>query len=115
MEEKVITAQRIADSLTTRGLLFEQKKMFGGICFLVNEKMLIGANRDNKLLVRIDPAEEPDLLDRSTGISIMQHGNRLAHGYLYVESSLFESDQELAFWIEKCLEYNPKAKASGKK
>lgn len=115
MEEKIITAQRIADMLTAKGLAFEQKKMFGGICFLVDEKMLIGANRDNKLLARIDPAEEAALLARSAGISVMEHGSRLAHGYLYIEAPQFESDTELAFWLRKCLEYNPKAKASGKK
>lgn len=113
--ENVILAQRIADALTLRAISFEQKKMFGGICFLVDDKMLIGSNHDHKLLARIDPEEEEALLQRPGGVSVMVHGKRMAHGYLFVEPAGFESDADLSFWLEKCLAYNPKAKSSKKK
>ena len=73
--ENVILAQRIADALTLRAISFEQKKMFGGICFLVDDKMLIGSNHDHKLLARIDPEEEEALLQRPGGVSVMVQGN----------------------------------------
>lgn len=111
---KEITALRIADFLTLKGIAFEEKKMFGGVCFLVDDKMLAGANRDAKLLVRIDPLEEEQLLQRE-GISLMEQTGRSMHGFLYVEPEAFDSDEDLTFWLEKCLEYNPKAKSSKKK
>ncbi|MBI1224583.1 MAG: RNA methyltransferase [Bacteroidetes bacterium] len=114
MENKLITAARIADALTAKGIVYEEKKMFGGICFLVNDKILAGANRDNKLLTRIDPEEETELLTRE-GTSMMVHGNRPMSGFMYVEEAAYESDADLDFWLEKCLAYNPKAKSSKKK
>lgn len=112
--DKIINTQRIADALTLKGIEFEEKKMFGGVCFLVDDKMLAGANRDAKLLLRVDPAEEEQLLQRE-GVSLMEQSGRSMHGFLYVEPEGFESDEELNFWLDKCLEYNPKAKSSKKK
>jgi TfoX N-terminal domain len=112
--DKTITAQRIADQLLLRGVVFEQKKMFGGICFLVDDKMLVGANRDNKLLIRVAPEEDAALLQRAE-VTPMMHGDRSMPGFLYVESAGFEEDKALGFWLDKCLEYNPRAKSSKKK
>jgi hypothetical protein len=36
-------------------------------------------------------------------------------GYLYVADDGWDSDADLSFWVDKCLEFNPKAKASKKK
>lgn len=112
--DKIINTQRIADALTVKGIEFEEKKMFGGVCFMVDDKMLAGANRDAKLMVRVDPEEEEPLLQRE-GVSLMEQSGRSMHGFLYIEPGAFESDEELSFWLDKCLEYNPKAKSSKKK
>lgn len=111
---KVINAQRIADALILKEIEFEEKKMFGGVCFLVDDKMLAGANRDAKLLVRIDPAEVEQLLQRE-GVSLMEQTGTSMHGFLYIDPEAFDSDEGLNFWLDKCLEYNPKAKSSKKK
>ncbi len=112
--EKHIAAARIADSLTAKGIVFEEKKMFGGICYLVDDKMLAGANRDGKLLARVDPAETDALLSRDNVAPMVMQGKQMP-GFLYVLPEAYESDTELAFWLGKCLEYNPKAKSSKKK
>ncbi|AEE54265.1 hypothetical protein Halhy_6447 [Haliscomenobacter hydrossis DSM 1100] len=39
--DKIINSQRIADALTLKGIKFEEKKMFGGFCFMVDDKMLV--------------------------------------------------------------------------
>ena len=111
--DKIINTQRIANALTLKGIEFEEKKMFGGFCFMVDDKMLAGANRDAKLLVRVDPLEEEQLLQRE-GVSLMEQTGRSMHGFLYVEPEVFENDAALNFWLDKCLEYNPKAKSSKK-
>lgn len=111
--ENLITGERIADILIAKGITYEQKKMFGGLCFMVNEKMLIGTYKGG-IMARIDPAEADDLVKR-TGASQMIHGGRPMVGYLMIEPMGYELDAEMEFWVEKCLEYNPKVKASKKK
>jgi hypothetical protein len=111
---KQILAQRIADALTAKGVAFEEKKMFGGVCFMVAGKMCLGANHDHKLMARVDPGESEHLAER-TDATIMVHGGRVMPGYMFVEPAGFESDADLDFWVDKCLKYNPKAKASKKK
>lgn len=111
--DNLITGERIADLLTSNEILFEQKKMFGGLCFLVDDKMLIGTYKGG-IMARIDPAEA-DQLTEKPGVSHMIHGGRAMPGYLTLECEAYESDAALEFWLKKCLEYNPKAKSSKKK
>ncbi|MCC6723461.1 MAG: TfoX/Sxy family protein [Saprospiraceae bacterium] len=112
--DKQITATRIADALTAKGIVYEEKKMFGGICYLVDDKMLAGANRDGKLLARVDPAETDELLERPFATPMAMQGKHMP-GFLYVLPEGYESEADLEFWLGKCLEYNPKAKSSKKK
>ncbi len=111
--ENLITGERIADILTVKGITYEQKKMFGGLCFMVDDKMLIGTYKGG-IMARIDPAETEALVNRP-GASQMIHGGRLMPGYLMLEPIGYESDTALNFWVEKCLEHNPKVKVSKKK
>ncbi|MFN0013124.1 MAG: TfoX/Sxy family protein [Saprospiraceae bacterium] len=111
--ENHITATRIADILTAKGIAFEHKRMFGGDCFMVDDKMLTGTYKGG-IMARVDPAEEVDLTQRP-GASMMIHGGRAMPGFLMIDPAGYESDRDLAFWVEKCLEFNPKAKASKKK
>ncbi len=108
-----ITAERIADLLTAKNMSFVQKKMFGGECFMVDEKMLMGTYKGG-MMARVDPIEAEDLIRRA-GASQMIHGGRAMVGYLFIEPEGYEKDSDLAFWLEKCLLFNPKAKASKKK
>lgn len=111
--ENFFTGERIADLLTTLNVAFTQKKMFGGLCFMVDDKMLTGTYKGG-IMARVDPAEA-DALAQRPGASAMIHGGRPMPGYLMIDPVAYESDADLMFWLKKCLEYNPKAKASGKK
>ncbi|MEQ1747202.1 MAG: TfoX/Sxy family protein [Saprospiraceae bacterium] len=111
--ENHITATRIADILTAKGITFEHKRMFGGDCFMVDDKMLTGTYKGG-IMARVDPAEEAGLTQRP-GASAMIHGGRAMPGFLMIDPVGYESDRDLVFWVEKCLEFNPKAKASKKK
>ena len=111
--ENQITGERIANLLNASGIAFEQKKMFGGLCFMVDDKMLMGTYKGG-VMARVDPAEAGSLAEQH-GVSQMIHGGRPMVGYMMLEPPVYESDQELGFWVEKCLEYNPKAKSSKKK
>ena len=113
MNENHITAQRIADVLTAKNVDFEQKRMFGGECFMVEGKMLMGTYKGG-MMARTGSAEAEELSNRK-GASQMMHAGRLMAGYLFVEPEGYENDGDLMLWVEKCLVFNPLAKASGKK
>lgn len=110
--ENAITAERIADALMARNIPYELKSMFGGQCFMVDDKMLIGTYK-GAVMARVDPGEADELTQRP-GVDHMVHGGRSMAGFLTLEPSSYESDADLGFWVEKCLAYNPKAKASKK-
>lgn len=80
---------------------------------MVDDKMLIGTYKGG-VMARVDPTEA-DALTTRPGVSQMIHGGRPMVGYLMLEPSSYEDDAALGFWVEKCLEYNPKVKANKKK
>jgi TfoX N-terminal domain len=107
-----LTAARIADQLTLLEVPFEQKKMFGGVCFMIDDKMAVCASHSGRLLVRVE--DMPGVTDRP-GIEPMVHGNRPMKGYYFVAAAGFENDADLAFWVEKCVQFNPKVAPSKSK
>ena len=104
---------RMRTILTSRHCEWVEKKMFGGHCFMVDDKMCFGTYKGG-LMARIEPEEVEDLT-RRTGAEQMMHGGRPMTGYLFVQPEGFDSDADLEFWIDKCLAFNPKAKSSKKK
>lgn len=106
-------ADRIRRSLHGLESTFEEKKMFGGICFMVDEKMCVGIINDN-LMVRVDPVNQDKFLQEK-GCRIMDFTKRPMKGYLYVSPEGVDMDEDLDKWVQRCLEFNPKAKSSKKK
>jgi TfoX/Sxy family transcriptional regulator of competence genes len=106
-------SERIAFLLEKRNVIFETKRMFGGICFMVDDKMCVGVMKDS-LMLRIDPEIQPDLLTKE-GCRKMDFTKRPMKGMVYVDSWAIETDDELGKWIEIALDYNPRAKSSKKK
>ena len=95
------------------GTEWHEKKMFGGICFMVDDKMCFGTYKGG-LMVRIHPDESNTLIEH-TGAEQMIHNGRPMKGYLFLESQAYDSDDDLDFWLQKCLEFNPLAKSSKKR
>ena len=106
-------ADRIRVSLKENRTSFNEKKMFGGLCFLVDEKMCVGII-SNDLMVRIDPEKQDEFL-RDKGCRIMDFTKRPMKGYLYVSPEGVDLDEDLDKWVKRCLDFNPKAKSSKKK
>jgi len=105
--------ERIRNVMTAKKAVWAEKKMFGGDCFMVDDKMCFGTYKGG-LMVRIDP-EEAKELTRIEGADQMIHGGRPMTGYLFVDSEGYDLDKDLEFWIQKCLDFNPRAKSSKKK
>lgn len=108
-----LLADRLRESLKMRVTSYEEKKMMGGLCFMVDDKMCIGIVKD-QLMARVDPEEEDDLLQKE-GSKPMDFTGRPMRGYLFIDPLGVDMDEDLDFWVEKCLDFNPKAKSSKKK
>lgn len=88
----------------------EEKKMFGGLAFMVNGKMCINAG-DGRLMFRIDPALQDQALIR-TGCSMVIMKERVYKGFVYVSEEGLSEKTDFEYWVGLALEYNKVAKAS---
>ncbi len=90
----------------------EEKKMFGGICFMVNGKMCITVGHE-RLMCRIDPANHERALKKKGCRTVVMKG-REYKGYVHINQEGLKTKKDLDFWIGLALEFNQKAKASKK-
>ena len=109
---------KLADKIRTYLAQFpkvkvEEKKMFSGLTFMVNGKMCVGVSGE-KLMCRFDPALQQQIAEKE-GYKPMIMKAREYKGYCYVDPSALTSAKALQSWVDLCLEFNGKAKASGKK
>ncbi|WP_420317733.1 TfoX/Sxy family protein [Ekhidna sp.] len=106
-------ADRLRNALNARKISFEEKKMMGGLCIMVDDKMRIGVIKDD-LMARVGPDAYDQLLKKSNA-RIMDFTKRPMKGYLYVNPEGWDNDSELNKWVDQCLEFNKEAKSSKKK
>jgi TfoX/Sxy family transcriptional regulator of competence genes len=91
-------AERIRDLLRgQRGLT--EKKMFGGLAFLVGGNMAIAASGQGGILVRVDP-DESDRLVATTSARPMEMRGREMSGWLRVDADAVKTKRQLAKWVE---------------
>jgi len=91
----------------------EQKKMFGGITFMVRGKMCVSVGAE-RIMCRIDPALHDAALEREGCRTVVMKG-RQYRGYVYVDAEAVRAKRDLVYWIGLALDYNDKAKASTRK
>lgn len=91
----------------------EEKKMFGGLCFMVKEKMCVCITKE-RLMLRIDPADA-ETLSASGECTPMIHNGREMKGFVHVQGESLKSGKELIAWLKRALDYNKHAKPSRKK
>ena len=106
-------AERIAKVFHDRHIPFEAKKMMGGICYLVDDKMCAGIIK-NKLMARIDP-EQTEVALKRKGCTLMDFTGKTMKGFLFIEPEGIDMDKDLESWIDLCLEFNPRAASKKKK
>lgn len=75
-----------------------EKKMFGGLAFLLAGHMAVAASGQGGIMVRVDPAES-DRLTRTTHARFMEMRGRPMQGWLRVESSDVRTKRQLAKWV----------------
>jgi hypothetical protein len=112
-------AERVRRFWQVQKVDFYEKKMMGGLCFMVNDKMACGIHYDKKketdlLMARI--GEEASLAAQTkTGCHPMDFTGRPMRGYVFVTPDGFDADDDLDYWLQLCLRFNPQAKSSRRK
>ncbi len=91
----------------------EEKKMFRGVTFMVNGKMCVCVSGD-EMLCRFDPALQESLAEKN-GFRTMVMKGRVYKGFGYVSPEAIKSKKNFDYWVNLCLVFNSKAKASKKK
>jgi TfoX/Sxy family transcriptional regulator of competence genes len=76
-----------------------EKKMFGGLAFLIRGNMAIAASGQGGLLVRVDPDQSDELVATTSARPMEMRGREMA-GWLRVDSDDVEEEPELARWVE---------------
>ena len=76
-----------------------EKKMFGGLAFLVGGNMAVAASGQGGALVRVDPAQS-DTLVATTNARLMEMRGRRMQGWLRVDPEDLRTKRELARWVE---------------
>ena len=91
----------------------EEKKMFRGLTFMVDDKMCVCIGPD-RIMCRIDPALHDELLDQHPCRSMVMKGKEYK-GFILVNEDDVASNRDLNFWVKLCLDFNGRAKSSKKK
>jgi len=105
-------ADRVRESLSSKRRV-EEKKMMGGLTFMVNNKMCVGI-LGNDLMARISPEIYEAALDKN-GCREMTFTGRPMKGFVLVDPEGTKTKKALQYWIDLALEYNKIAKSSKKR
>lgn len=85
-----------------RGLT--EKRMFGGLAFLIDGNMAVSASGQGGLLLRIDPAEIDALLDKPHAHPFEMRG-RVMRGWLRVDAEGLRTKRQLELWVARGIAY----------
>ena len=106
-------ADRTREIIALTHKITEEKKMFGGLCFMVNDKMCVGVEQE-RLMVRLDPAKYDEVIEKE-GCKPMDFTGKVMKGYVFVDADTLKTKKQLEYWVTLALEYNKIAKSSKKK
>ncbi len=90
----------------------KEKKMFGSLAFMVDDKMCINVGSD-RIMCRIDPDLHNNATKRKGCNTVVMHGKEYK-GFVYIDNEQLKNKSDLDYWIMLALEYNKIAKASRK-
>ena len=103
-------ADRLRQALDLRKVNYRELAMMGGLCFMVADKLCIGIIKKD-LMVRLNPDDTHKYL-KLPGARPMDFSGKPMKGYLFIDADGYDYDEDLDNWVDRCLDYNPFAKAS---
>jgi len=106
-------ADRVREIISVNYKKVDEKKMFGGLCFMVNDKMCVGVE-SRRLMVRLDPNKYDEVIEKD-GCRPMDFTGKIMKGYVFVDIDALNTKKKLEYWVNLALDYNKIAKVSKKK
>ena len=108
---------KLADRIREYLMLFpklkvQEKKMFRGLTFMINDKMCVSVSGEN-LMCRFDPDLQEEVAEKNGFQPMIMKGKELK-GYCYINPIGLKSRKDFEYWVNLCLSYNEKAKSSKK-
>lgn len=102
-------ADRIRHRLRSAGII-QEKRMMGGLIFMVNDHMCIGIDIDktsnaDRLMVRVGKLPYRDLLAKE-GSRIMDFTGKEMRGFLFIDPDGFEREEDMDFWVNQAIDFN---------
>ncbi|HEY6504703.1 MAG TPA: TfoX/Sxy family protein [Chitinophagaceae bacterium] len=105
-------ADRIREIIAVTHKKVEEKKMFAGLCFMVNDKMCVGVHED-KIMVRLDHAIFDKVIEKD-GCEAMNFTGKVMRGFVFVKEEVLKTKKQLDYWVQLALDFNKIAKSSKK-
>jgi TfoX/Sxy family transcriptional regulator of competence genes len=81
-----------------------EKKMFGGLAFLIGGNMAVAASGQGGLLVRVDPEESDRLVSKTKASPMVMRGREMT-GWLRLAAEDVRTKRQLAMWVERGVRY----------
>jgi len=97
-------ADRIRQILSRKQVPFEEKKMMGGLAFMINNKMCVGIIKED-LMTRIGKLYYQEALSQPHARP-MDFTGKPMKGYVFIGPEGIDMDEHLTFWIDKALDFN---------
>ncbi|MFZ6014676.1 MAG: TfoX/Sxy family protein [Bacteroidota bacterium] len=104
-------ADRVREALSGTKKMIE-KKMFGGIAFMINNKMCVGVDKED-LMLRCEPERTNEFLSMK-GVRLFDLTGKPMKGWLLISSEGTKSKKDLDWWIQTAVESNKKIAARKK-
>ncbi len=95
-------AERLRDLFRDQNDI-EEKKMFGGLCFMVSKHMCCGIVGE-KLMARVGPDNYEKSLSKKH-VQKMDFTGKAMKGLVYVDPDGISEDEELSYWVNICQEF----------
>ena len=96
-------AQRVRELLDELAIAYDEKKMFGGLAFMVRGNMSVGIV-NSQLMCRVGADAYADALAQPH-VREMDFTGKPLQGFVYISERGIEDDQQLKQWIDRSLEY----------
>ena len=96
-------ADRVREIVSTSGE-FSERKMFGGLAFMVGGHMAVAASREGGIMLRVDPTETDALLAKPFCRPFQMRGKPI-DGWLRVDADGITTKRQLERWVMRGVAY----------
>lgn len=97
-------AEQIRELLAAGGYEVAEKKMFGGLAFMVEGNLAVAASREGGMLVRTDP-DEAEEVEAMPGVESMEMRGHRMPGWVFVAPEALAADGALDGWVGRALDF----------